>query len=812
MFLDPYRVLDLADHRGQFCGKILADLGADVIKIEPPGGDPSRMTGPFLDDDQDLEKSVSWFANNTSKKSVVLDIEQEDGRSEFLELVKNAKFIIESFHPGHMEKLGLAFKKLSQINRGLIMVSITPFGRTGPYADFKDSDLINMGMGGQMTICGDRDRAPLRFTAEQSYPLVGMYAAFAALAAHLEREKTGLGQHIDVSIQESVLQTARGIRIYWEIQNYLEQREGSRMARGVLSFRNIWRCKEGMISWRLFTANLGKWTQALVEWMEEESGAEYLPGVAWEEIDMAGLSQQEINRYEAPFEKFFLEHTKEELFEESLKRRFVLFPLSTTKDLVENEQLNSRDFWEEVSYPELGRTIKHPGIPFRSPGLCSAIRRPPRVGEHSREILGRKDGGRLEVEQPSGRPRVPENSGPPLEGVKILDFSWIIAGPKATKFLANLGATVVRVESEQRLDFLRAYPPFPDGIPGVDRSGTFAHLNDGKYGFTLNLKHPEAGTVLRRLVKWADVVLENFTPGTMERFGLSYDDLKRINPEIIMFRASLMGQTGPYAGQTGLGTMLQAYAGFSHLIGWPDRAPVGTAAAYTDYPAAGFIDIGILAAIDYKRRTGRGLVVDMSQLEAAQQLLIPALLDYTANGRVLEADGNRHPDACPHGAYPCLGDDRWGLMAVFDDQEWEGIKAAMGNPDWAESGKFSTLKSRKANEDELDRQISAWTIKHSPEEIMALLQKAGVPAGMVKNGRDIHEDIQLKHRDYLVQLTHQEMGKMFYDKPPFRFSRTPFEMKLPSPCLGEHTELVCREFLGMNDEEFIGLLSDGVFE
>ena len=810
--LDSYRVLDVTNHRGQFCGKILADLGADVVKIEPPGGDPSRRIGPFLDDDQDPEKSLHWFAYNTSKRSVVLDIEDRGRRDLLLELIKDAKFLIESFRPGYMAEQGLSYEAIRRANPGIIVVSITPFGQTGPYAQYKDSDLINMGMGGAMTICGDTDRAPLRFTAEQSYPLAGMYAAIAALGAHLHRERTGLGQHVDVSIQESVLQTARSTRFYWEIQGFLEHREGSRMTRGVVSFRNLWQCRDGMLCWRVFTANLGKWTAALVDWMAEEGRASYLTDVPWEEIDMASLSQEEINHYEAPFEAFFLQHSKEELFSESLKRRFVLFPLSSTKDLLENKQMMARNFWQDVYYPELDRTITHPGRLYGIPEVSFSMRRPPRIGEHDAEILGNMKRTRKDPPPSSEPPQTAEKTRPPLEGVKVLDFSWIIAGPEATKLMANLGATVVRVESEQRLDFLRAYPPFPESVPGVNRSGYFANLNDGKYGIGLNIKHPKARRVLERLVRWADIVVENYAPGTMERLQLGYEDLRRIKQDIILVRASIMGQTGPYSRHMGLGTMLQAYAGFSALIGWPDRMPVGTSAPYTDYPGAGFIDIGILAAIDYKRRTGKGLCIDLSQLESAQHMLIPALLDYTANGRVWKADGNRHAQACPHGAYPCQGDDRWCLISVFNETQWESLKAAMGDPLWAKDEKYASCKARKTHEEELGRMISAWTTGYSTEDVMRRLQASGVPAGIVQNGREIHQDPQLSHRGHLVPITHQEMGKIHYDSPPCRFSDTPFRMDMPHPCYAEHTEYVCRQFLGMSDEEFLELLSDGTFE
>lgn len=813
MLLDSYRVLDLTDHRGQFCGKILADLGADVVKIEPPGGDPARRIGPFIDDDPDPEKSLYWSAYNTSKRSITLDLLQEKDRDRLRRLAGQAKFLIESFSPGFLEQLGLSFEVLHRLNPSLIMVSITPFGQTGPYAHFKDSDLINMGMGGQMTLCGDRDRAPLRFTAEQSYSLGGMYGAMAALAAHLFREKTGLGQYIDVSIQESVFQPSRSTRIYWDIQRFLEQREGACMARGTLTFRNLWPCRDGVVSWRIFVANLGKWTAALFNWMNETGRAAEFSDVPWEALDMATLSQKDIDRFEVPVQAFFLDHTKEELFQESLKRGFVLFPLSTVRDLYENEQLKARGFWKEVSHPSAGRKIQHPGPPFLVQGLNFNLKKSPRVGEHNQEILDRDDSPPEEPRKKApGSAFRDKNGATPLEGLKILDFSWVIAGPKATKYLANLGATVVRVESEQRIDFLRAYPPFPGGLAGINRSGTFAHLNDGKYGMAININHPKARTVLERLVRWADVVVENFTPGTMEQWKMAYEDLRKINPAIIMFRASMMGQTGPYANQTGLGTMLQAYAGFSNLVGWPDRVPVGSAAPYSDFPAADFIAIGVLAGLDYRRRTGQGLCFDSSQLETSQQMLIPALLDYSANHRVLEALGNRDPESCPHGAYPCRGEDRWCLISVFNEEEWKALKVVMGNPPWAENEKFSSLRSRKKNEDEIDRLIADWTINHDAEDLIDRLQEAGVPAGMVKNGRDLQEDPQLAHRGHLVRIKHQEMGKVNYDCPPFRFSLTPLRMEMPSPCLGEHTEMVCREFLKMTDEEFFELLAENVFE
>jgi len=401
--------------------------------------------------------------------------------------------------------------------------------------------------------------------------------------------------------------------------------------------------------------------------------------------------------------------------------------------------------------------------------------------------------------------------GFPLHGVNILDFTWVVTGPLATKLLANLGATVVKVEHPGSLDFVRDYPPFQGGMPGMNRSGLFATTNDGKYSMILNLNHPRAREVIETLVRWADVVVENFSAGVMERWHLAYEDLKEMKRDIIMIRASLLGQSGPYARQPGFGTMLQAYGGFISGMQWRGGTPAGSSSPWTDYSGAGFTAIAVLSALDYKMKRKKGVCIDLSQLEASQQFLIPSLLDYGANGRVTKPEGNRHAFACPHGAYPCRGEDRWCLIAVFTDEEWKGLKTAMGRPPWAEDPKFSTLLRRKQNEDALDRLIGSWTIHFEPGEIMRQLQKEGVPAGMVAEGEDLHTDPQLKDRQHYVTLEHPEMGATSYDAPPFRLSSTPHGLERPAPCIGQHTERICREFLQMSEEKFAELRAEGLF-
>lgn len=399
-----------------------------------------------------------------------------------------------------------------------------------------------------------------------------------------------------------------------------------------------------------------------------------------------------------------------------------------------------------------------------------------------------------------------------LEGIKVLDFSWVLAAPMITKQLGMHGATVIKVESSVHPDLLRVYTPMAGNIRGVNRCAAFSAYNNDKFSITLNLRKPKAMEIVKKLVAWCDIVVENFSPGTMEERGLGWEELKKINPDIIMLRVSMQGQTGPRAKNPGFGGAFQSQVGFTELIGWPDREPVIINIAFTDQVVPWYGAIIAIAALEYREKTGRGLYLDIGQYESGLNFLMPAILDYTVNRRVWTRVGNRHPYACPHGVYRCQGDERWVAIAVFSDEEWQAFTQAIGQPQWTKSPKFSTLLARKQNEDELDRLVEAWSLNHTAEDVMRMMQESGVPAGVVESNKDLHEDPQLAHRNHFVRLNHPEMGLSAYDAPSFHLSKTPAELKLPAPCLGEHTAYVCTEILGMSDEEFLQLSEEGVFE
>jgi len=398
-----------------------------------------------------------------------------------------------------------------------------------------------------------------------------------------------------------------------------------------------------------------------------------------------------------------------------------------------------------------------------------------------------------------------------LEGINVLDFSWVATGPLHTKCLADFGATVIRIESVQRPDLLRYAAPYKDGVPGLDRSGYYAPYNTNKLGISLNLNHPKALEIAKRLVLWADVVVESFVPGTMERWGLAYEELKKIKADIVMFRTSQLGQYGPHAHQPGYGPHLSAFTGFASISGWPDGLPIAPYGAHTDFVAPRFGIPALIAALIYRRKTGKGQCLDLSQLEAGIQFLAPLCLDYTVNAREMSRKGNASSCAAPCGAYRCRGEDRWCVIEVTTDSEWEAFCRAIGYPDWCKEERFATLASRKKNEEELNNLVESWTINFTAEEVMTRLQMDGVSAGVVATIRDLLEDPQLKYYKYFWWLNHPELGLFPYFGEPMHLSKTPAQARLPSPCLGEHTQYVCQEILGMGDEEFVSCLNEGVF-
>jgi crotonobetainyl-CoA:carnitine CoA-transferase CaiB-like acyl-CoA transferase len=822
--LAQYRVLDLTDEKGLYCGQLLGSLGADVIKVEKPSGDPARNIGPFYHDIPDPEKSLFWFAYNTNKRGITLNIETADGKEIFKQLVTTADVVIESFPPGYMDKLGLGYSELEKINPGLIMTSITPFGQTGPYKDYKASDLVCWAMGGLLAQTGDPDRPPVRISHINFAFLMGsMDAAWSTAITLYWRGSSGEGQQVDVSIQESMAKTIYLAHETWEVTAEERQRGSSfyKVAFSEATLRTVWPVKDGYLYLMLHGGEFGgRENPRLVGWIEEEGMADdFLKGIKWPELDWRGKSQEEVEQIHDYFARFFKTKTKTEIMEGSLSKSIVLQPINAPRDILEHPQLEARDYWQELEHADLGTTIRYPRrfcLPSESP--CKLWRRAPLIGEHNEEIyhkelgfsneklLTLKQGGIIQTVK--GRKMAKRV----LDGVKIAAFEQALAGPLTTTILASYGAEVVRIETGTRLDWHRQAGPFIGNVSLPDRSVPYLFVNAGKFGVTLNLRKPEAIEVAKRIIMWADVVVENFAGGVMARLGLGYENIRKIKPDIIMLSAGIYGQTGPFAEVKGHGGPLTALTGFPLLSGFPDQIPQFPGFAITDFIAPRANVLAIVAALDYRRRTGKGQYIDASQFECAVHLLSPVLLEYEVNGREAQRIGNRSTYAAPHGVYRCKGDDRWCAITVFNDEEWDKFCQAIGSPVWTKNPEFSTLRDRLENQDKLDRLVEEWTINHSPEEAMKIMQVAGVAAGVVQSGQDLGNDPQLKRRQFYWKLEHpSDIGNFTYSGMPARLSKTPYEMRR-APMLGEHNEHVCTQLLGMPDEEFIQLMGDGVFD
>ena len=392
-----------------------------------------------------------------------------------------------------------------------------------------------------------------------------------------------------------------------------------------------------------------------------------------------------------------------------------------------------------------------------------------------------------------------------FEGVKIADFSRVIVGPATVKTLGDYGAQVIKIEGRSRLGHYRTTAPEPD------LSAHFTSWNTGKLSITLNLSIPKGVELAKRIVSWADIVVESFAGQSMDRMGLGYEVLKKVKPDIIMLSSCMQGQTGPFARHPGWGFQLSGLAGFSHTVGWPDR-PSPELGVYTDFIAPNFNVCALLAALLYKKRTGKGQYIDMSQLENAVQFMAPAVLDYTVNQRTANRMGNKCDYAAPHNAYRCMGDDRWCAISVFTDEEWESLCKVIGDPKLTGESKFGTLSGRKKNEDELDRLIEGWTKVRSAEEVMSSLQSAGVPAGILETGEDqLEKDPQFKHRHMFEEVDHPRMGKHHPVGSPFILSKAVCEVRR-APLLGEHTEYILKEILGMTEEEIADWVIQGAVE
>jgi crotonobetainyl-CoA:carnitine CoA-transferase CaiB-like acyl-CoA transferase len=814
--IDAYRVLDLSDERGLVCGWMLAELGADVVCVEPPGGSTARRRGPFAGDQRDPERSLFWWAYARNKRSICLDPDSAEDRATLLRLAETADVLVESDAPGELARRGLGYDELSRRNPGLVYVSITPFGQQGPKAGWAGTDLTVLAAGGPLWLYGDADRPPVRVSVPQAFAHAAAEGAAAALVALHERQHSGQGQHVDVSAQQAVTLATQSDAVAAAVGDPPASRFAGGARLGPLVLRLVYPARDGHVSiTHVFGSAIGPATARLMQtvyadgFCDEEMrdkdwiGFTELLMSGAESIDSFELAKQCVAAWTAT-------KSKAELLELAMERGLLIAPSATPRDVLESPQLAAREYFQPLERPDgagqarqLGPFARFSGVPVRP------ARRAPRVGEHTSEVL--EELASRSLPEAASRGDASESRELPLAGLKVLDFMWAIAGPMATRMLADYGATVVRVETTSRPDACRTMRPYIGGAAGSENAALFHSCNAGKQMITLDLANPASREVVLDLVRWADVVCESFTPGTMKKLGFDYPSLLEVNPSVIMLSTCLMGQTGPLATYAGYGNLAAAVAGFFEMAGWPDRDPAGPFGAYTDYIAPKFNASAVLAALEHRRRTGEGRHIDLSQAEAALHFLAPALLDLCVNGRVTTRNGNRDDLFAPHGVYPTAGDDAWIAIAVERDAGWRALCECLGQPGLADDARFAGAPSRVEHAHALDEIVATFTAERVGAELEAELQARGVAAHRVLDSPGLVADPQLRARGHFVELESDGVHTTV-EATRSQLSRTPASVAGGPPTLGRDNHTVLEELLGYDGERIVELVIAGVLD
>ncbi len=805
--LSPYRVLDLTDERGQLAGATLADLGAEVILIEPRDGSRSRRLPPFVAGREgDPEASLWFWSYNRGKRSISMNLDDPTDRGLFLELAATADIVLESDRPGAMAERGLGYDVLAAANPGIVVTSISPFGQSGPKADWAATDLTVAAAAMVPKMTGDEDRAPLRVPLPQTFLHASAEAAGATLIALHERNRSGRGQHVDVSAQQSFMQASQSMVMCHLYNSPETTRMSGGAAVGPFRIRLRSPAADGFVSITiLFGEAIAPFSSRLFEWIHEEGmcsdsdleidWVNFVEGVTTGRIGLG-----EYDRIQDVAAEFSATKTKAELLSTAIERRLLIVPICNAQEVSELGQYAERDFWREIECPDVG-PVRFPGPMAKFSATPLDISRPPpAIGQDNGKITTR-------VVEPTSVAEADPTA--PLSDVKILDLMWVMAGPAATRVLADWGATVVRVESSHKLEGARTFQPLLNNEGGSENSGLFQNLNAGKLGLTVAMDNPEARELILDLVRWADVVCESFSPKAMAGWNLTYEDLRAVKPDIIMTSSCLFGQDGPMSHLAGFGTMGASMSGFYEMTGWPDRDPAGVAGAYTDYVAPRYLEIAILAALDHRNRTGEGQYIDLSQAEASMNFLTPHLLGWTVNGQLAPKIGNADPSMLPHGIHRCSGDDEWVAVACENDQQWRRLCDLLDLPaEWSKAD----LAGRRVLETEIESAIEAWTSTRGGLEVQSSLQTIGVPAHVVPDSIVVSSDPQLEYRNHFRQAPHGEHGSMWIEGTRFCMSRSVDTIRAAAPTLGQHTFDVLEGILGYDADRISELAVAGILE
>lgn len=785
--LTDVRVLELSrDVAAAYCGRQFAAWGADVVLMEPEGGSPLRRLHPMARGADGVEVSLLWTNVAANKRALPLSgLEAGELRS----LLAASDVLVTDYDTAELAGLGLSLAGLHAEHPCLCVVSITPFGTDGPYADHRATELVVQALSGYLGLNGLMGEAPLQAPGHITGYAIGVNAFVGALAAYFKRERTGFGDLVEVSGLETLASIIPFLRVQYLGSD--KRREGGTEA-GV----RILPCSDGWVS--LMPVNpIHK--QAMAEVLEIPEDA--FPADLYDDA-----YETKVRRTVEFFSTYTRRKTADEVFFGLEHRGVTCGKVMTLAELLELEQLAARGYFREMAHPQLGPLrLVGPAAKLGESDLATPIA-PPRLDEGI--TAGQVGWG----PRPASTGFVGRKEELPLAGVRVLDLTQAWIGPFATLIFADLGADVIKIESHLRPDVWRQASPQPIAIVNVkaefvNRSHYFNSVNRNKRDLTLNLRSPKGKELFLTLLKNADVVAENYTARVMERFGLDFASMTKVKPDLVMMSSSGFGKTGPWLQFKTNGSAIEALAGWDALHRYPGGPPILMGFYQADAICGLQMAALTLVSLIRKQKTGRGQSIDGAMLEASASYLGESFLQAQTAGEV-QALGNRNPDMAPHGVFPCAGEDRWIALAAPDDATWAALAAMVGGE--LQDASFAGLAGRLQAQDLIEAKLTEWTVGQEAETLMLKLQSAGVPAGVVRGAIEGLTEPQLAARDWFKDMTHPDLGTHKYNGFPWRFADCELKALIPPPRLGEHTDELLRDLLSMSEAQIAELKAQDV--
>jgi crotonobetainyl-CoA:carnitine CoA-transferase CaiB-like acyl-CoA transferase len=782
--LNGVRVVDQAEEKGELCGRLLADLGAEVIRVEPTGGSRSRKLPPIHDG-----TSLYFTVRNLGEKSVTIDLESAAGRAQLDQLLAASDVWIDSHLPSYLTAHHLDPRDVLARHPHLVITSITDFGHTGPYRDYAASDAVIVAMAGLLFRSGVIGKPSLLPPGSLAYDIASTTAAFATLSALWQRIATGSGQHLDVSVMEAAAQTSD-----WALPSY-----GAAAARGTPYMQTrtgsapiytMYPCADGFV--RVIILNKRQW-RAMRAWLGEPAE------IQADHFDfLLGRMQIQYDILDPMFSAFFKDKGKLELAAEAQRRGIPMTPVMSPDDVLAADHFKeSATFRESDAAPGLRARVAEGFFAFNGKRLGFKDRAPV-IGEHNRDHIEPRA-----AEKPAA---AAESRALPFKGLRVLDFGIGGVGVEASRLFAEYGADVIKIETRAHPDFIRA-------IFGTEMNPSFASSSRCKRSFGLNLTTEAGRKIIHRLVAISDLVIENSATGAMAKMGVDYATMRAINPRIVLASSQMTGATGAWKSWIGFGPSTRAAGGMTWLWNFPEGGmPPGSGAIHPDHLAGRMLAVSALAALLSRERTQAGGHMEVVQLEVIVGMLADLMLKAALKPGSVAPQGNNNERGAPWGVFKCAGEERWCVITIRDDDEWRRFRTAIGDPKWARDSRYNTVAGRLTARDELNVHVNEWTGARSDRDVTRILQEARVAAGFMMYASEMPTDPHLVARGYPQPLEQPALGKTIFEGPAFHATGIAEPLVKPAPGLGEHTREICRTLLEMNDDEVSKLIADGVLE